>query len=339
MNSVLSAILLLFSITASAQLERDQVVKVFSKYNSTEFRGSGVLFHHHRVPYVLTSDHVVLHEARSINRALDEKGKVLNCQFVAADYGRGLALLRVMDAMDVDKLNAWQDWRVAAPRVGDATVMMGYPHQSASMVSSTRGTIADASRKTDLLIQVPHMTLIENGHGEFGMSGGLAKTPANELLGLVSHQIYSEIGRIQNDILLIPGSEIYNWLQNYFATSGANIELTQSIYQQLSSLPFFSTGHLTLTTYDNGRLGVREIHIFFASERLASLYGGNLGALQPVEDHLIANPDCILVVKGLRDQLTGRLLSPGSLFDFVRLTGNGNLEVHGTTSCMSAERR
>lgn len=324
--------------TAFAQIEPNHIVKVYAKYASTEFRGSGILFRHGAEAFVLTSDHVTLHEQASVHRAVNEKGEVYTADFAAADYGRGLAILKVTSSFDSSKVVDWKTWQAAKLTIGSPVEMMGFPHQSLSLVRSARGTVANAELPSTLVVQIRNLVLIENGHAEFGMSGGITRTPNGELVGLISHQIYSQIGRIQNDILHIPGSEILTWMGHFFATNGENIELTQSMYQQLYKLPMFSTGNLLLTYHDTGVRRGREVQIVSGSQKLSSLYGGANCPLKPVEDYMSKNDECVLSVTHLKNKISGSVHSVGGLTDFIRLLEDPAFEVQGKVSCMSKER-
>lgn len=198
------------------------------------YRGSGFIFRSQDAHYALTSEHVVLngntenqpvricHQVR-----IPELKRDVPARLLRSDWGRGLALLKLEQNIDLD-IPQLKDWKISIPRKGRSVVLMGYPHASTTVVTDGPGRILVESSARHLLSEISSMIEVVGAHGEYGMSGGLALSEeTNEWIGLLSHQVLTpQAGkptRVEvpspdhegsySHVLLIPAAQAAAWVQ------------------------------------------------------------------------------------------------------------------------------
>jgi hypothetical protein len=214
------------------------VVKIYSKSSSQTalFTGSGTLFQQNGDVYVLTSEHVLLHSNVSATHVLVKSdGKSVPAEYVAADWGYGLALMKV-PAFPPEQLAAiphLSDLEAAPEKCPGMIGVFGYPADSTSLIRSVSSDsscgVVDPAYSFPLLPEVPGLIELKGQHVEFGMSGGPSWAfdggGKAYLEGVISHQrvLDNNPGELapsddpsRNLALLIPGRTALDWLGRYF---------------------------------------------------------------------------------------------------------------------------
>lgn len=284
-------------------------VKIISaaRDGSLELRGSGLAFAHSGHAYVLTSDHVVLHDNFNRKHVVQfENGATATCDFVVSDFGRGLALLEITGPFDPAVVTELTSIVGAAPAAADRVIVMGYPAMSNGLVRDPRGAISNPRAPSMTLVQTKEMIEIVGAHGEFGMSGGVVTSTDDRFIGVLSHQIYSETpDRISNKILVVPSDVALPWAKAAIeAPRGQEpIQFGQSTSQQMwkDSLTM-GTRHLAFWWGDFFGTG-REIGSirYVTPEISAELPGGTMSSLLPIEEDLQAS-HCNAYLMGFRQR-------------------------------------
>ncbi len=225
----------------------DFTVKVFSrleKSGAVNFKGSGTLFRNAGKIYVLTSEHVLLHGNEGLIHEVWKLGlENHEATLVSVDYGYGLALLelkgsesqvRSYEALKLPELVDFSDQR---PTAKEEVSIAGFPYDSKVMLSSQCKVLTPSNDRHGLPL-VESTLLLENGHGEFGMSGGSVFS-VNKILGVLSHQFLelvsgkpsqvknfqvplAEEHMIRNQLIAIPGDEVVHFLKRYFENPSEN---------------------------------------------------------------------------------------------------------------------
>lgn len=359
------ALLPAVSAAAAGTSLQAATVKVFSGTfdESVVFRGSGLGFRHGGRSYVVTSDHVILHDVdergRNRHRVLTSSGAELECEFIMADYGRGLGLLRVNAADEAALTAPWPEFAEIKPvEVARAArvAMMGYPAMATGLVRDTSGAVSDPHLSSELFIQVEHLVEIRNGHAEFGMSGGVVAAldadpdgGAGGFVGTISHQIYSE-GSVavsarasQNTILAIPASQVLAWLASYFADPNhPPTRLFQTTEQVLwKEGASFTSGALEFDWLDALGTGRNILEIGRLSHPYTTLYGDSGTALARFEAFSQQNDDCgILILAFRRPGVVdwGSARSPGSLVAQMRMLANTEWEPVAKLWCNGSDK-
>jgi hypothetical protein len=319
------------------------LVKVISKQTqaSQVFNGSGFLFQHQNQGYVLTSDHVVLHTNAGVHHQVtsDEVG-ALDCQYLASDYGAGLALLQVTSPVDFKTWPDLDNIQIASPQTNLSVILMGFPATSTTSVRDFDGHISNPERPSSILADVKSMIEVQDGHAEFGMSGGLALSENGNYLGTLSHQIYSEdANHIQNLILLIPASFSLQWVRNYFFDS-SSIRLMQTPAQQSwTRQPAFSTGRLSILFVDTYSNGGHSFNIGLTAEKTKNLYAEDVGDLLKYQNFLQQNPKCSMLIKSFRrrNQFGGTHWFSSDVIEALRGFQDSSREPITHLSCQQTE--
>jgi hypothetical protein len=192
------------------------------------FRGSGLLLRHGGKGYVLTSDHVILHGNTGYCHGVWSPlfSRQHRARYLVADWGSGLGLLELESDAPVG-----QDWPEISdlarslPAAWQSAAVTGYPAGSNELVDNRTAKLDPAPSRQDFFVQVPEVLHLNNGQGEFGMSGGPVFTEVKEtsgghtvVAGILSHQkLETEDGEIKNQIYAIPAPHARAWLERYFA--------------------------------------------------------------------------------------------------------------------------
>jgi hypothetical protein len=304
-------------LAAYAAPLKHAVVKVVSSIpgDSIALRGSGLAFRYDGAGYVLTSDHVVLHDNNGKEHVVyGDKIASTPCEFVTADFGRGVALLKSTTTAGLDTWPRWEDLAWAEAKLDAPAAMMGYPAMADGLLRDVAGKVSDGAKPWDALVQVRHMIEVKGGHAEFGMSGGIVASPLNDAIyGLLSHQVYAPPGGgAQNTILVIPGSVLQDWVKRFFAGKpGDPSSYPVQLYQTTELLrwthgPAFLSGYLSFGWTDAFGTGRRVIYISSASRPApGSIFGGETGDLAKVQAFMRKREDCLLYIMGFRSRGAG----------------------------------
>jgi len=233
------AILFLVSGSDSMAGEPSPIVKTLSGQCGEDpgFRGSGYAFSYLGVAYVLTSEHVLVHErgvsGNYCHTVQWESGARNGAEIVAVDWGSGLGLLRLEgnNAQVLPDLSSISGTNLGAVEDGTPISVAGYPYRSSALYNDARGSVLRLRSERHLLPLISSVIEIVGGHGEFGMSGGpVFDRRSGKLIGLLSHQILhlteggdtrvespeQDDGRNYNNLLAIPVDFLESWLKKVF---------------------------------------------------------------------------------------------------------------------------
>ncbi|NBT59685.1 serine protease, partial [bacterium] len=192
MKSKLLALGLVFFMTKAMAISNAIVVKTKSfpcDNQAKAFLGSGTLFSHEGVTYALTSEHVVLQSNESIcHQVLNSYLGTKNAELVAADWGVGLALLRLTDPVSL-AIPSYKDLKPREVSEGAKIVSYGFPHASWFSMEKTFADVASLDSGRGLIPLAPHLIEAEGGWVEYGMSGGPVFTEGTDAFaGVLTHQ-------------------------------------------------------------------------------------------------------------------------------------------------------
>lgn len=324
----LALILILLPLPGHAGLMENALVKMTSSSKAHTFNGSGLGFRVGNRAFIVTSDHVVLHENTRVENRILSGEHALSATLVASDFGRGLALLEISSDPMPDDIS-WpglESLRAASPAIGDPVTMIGFPAMSDSFIRDPRARIKAPAAASSIFLEIPALVEIENGHGEFGMSGGVAASAKGELTGILSHQVFEK----NNLILAIPGADVIKWVQGFFPGGQAPatpvnpmIHFVQTTGQMLSKeTPSFSSGQLNfylLDAYANGR---KVLAVLLAARSVSALYPdlppGQEGLLHKIQKDLLKHTDCHVNIIGYKYSNGRTIGSPQSIRGHVQ---------------------
>ncbi len=230
MMKIFMFFLFLSNLAYAQEVWQRAAVKVTSAPCSTQspkYEGSGLLFTQNGELFVLTSEHVIIHDKSPLICHQADNAKL---SLLTADVAAGLALLKL------EAPTAEMRSRAAVLKFDDSfspkkLAALGFPAGSADLVSLTEGSLLSASSHRALIPSLKNMIEAAGMPVEFGMSGGLLLGfDGNhwQWQGLLSHQVLpKEAGsRTQvkvldsglmssaNDLTLaIPAKDAINWLQ------------------------------------------------------------------------------------------------------------------------------
>lgn len=320
------------------------VVKVLSRQSATPtfLQGSGLGFVHCGEAFVLTSDHVVLHENQGIvHRVFDAKSGWLDAEYIVSDFGHGLALLRIKSPQLVQNWKDWSTLPVAEAKKGDPTIVYGYPASSNTLIRSGDGVVTDAAISDGILIAVKSLVEVAGAHGEFGMSGGPVTDQNGQYLGTLSHQKYKERpGEILNDLVFIPASVTIAWVNQFLEDpTQLTVDLVQSLHSQLwQNWLTFDTGNLFVSLSNYYGTGRHYIHLSPTESQSTALYSEDAGWLKQIEDFEIQT-DCSVLVGAFRSKgdWTDRGRFSSHPVEFFRMFSDQKLEPLGLRLCQTSE--
>ncbi len=177
------------------------------------FRGSALLFNQGTHSYALTSEHVLFHSngdyCHSIYR--QDLGKI-SATLVAAEYGNGLALLKLEKFQA--QLSELAQLKSVPLRPNDPVNVTGYPYTSESSISN-RGYLVTTSSDVVAFPLLSSILLLKEAHGEFGMSGGPLFDVMGGFQGILSHQKLELVPGGQSVVLPVSPSRVLH--NNLFA--------------------------------------------------------------------------------------------------------------------------
>lgn len=191
------------------------------------FEGTGLVFEKDHELYVVTSEHVVIHDksAETCHFAGDA-----SLELLSVDFYHGLALLRLKNrnAQLNSKSVTWSD--LMNPKLSSLLVTLGFPVGDTGLVTLENGRLTNSESHRALIAGVPEMIEAAQLPVEYGMSGGLLLSVVNgdyAWSGMLSHQVlHREAGHPtqpidvgpgspnQNDLTLtIPAQHVINWIE------------------------------------------------------------------------------------------------------------------------------
>lgn len=201
-----------FSLTCFAQLS-DFAVKVQSGdcKDPNPYHGSGLLLSYQGKAFVLTSDHVVLHnyQSQTCHQIFNEQLGIHKASYDTAEWGNGLALMEVRDLLPTSDWPTLESLKPLEAKIKEQATVMGFPADSESLVVDTRGKISEIEVELPFFAMVPKLIEVQGAHGEFGMSGGVVLS-GERYLGLLSHQ---RVMGSDNRLFVIPAAVVYEWLR------------------------------------------------------------------------------------------------------------------------------
>ncbi len=217
------------SITAEPARHIANSVKVYSypcHEHQTRFEGTGSFLIHEGEVYVLTSEHVLLHSPTACHRIEHSSpANSVDALLHAVDWGVGLALLRLPNAVVPKQALRVEEFLNHATRVHDTVNLAGFAHGSPKLDVSPSGRILALDSPRHFLPTMGGITELVEAHAEFGWSGTTVYV-GNNPVGVLSHQFLSGMGtsrrvfefstasaRFQNHLLLIPSLRVAEWLK------------------------------------------------------------------------------------------------------------------------------
>jgi hypothetical protein len=261
--------LIFHSISANAMSATDWAsasVKIVSSpclLGAPRFEGSGLLFRFNERFYVVTSEHVLIHDLSPKNCISVQNRQIgsLPGKLIRADYYKGLALLSVNASSDIREFAA--EWKELRPPSVPAAVLtaLGYPSGSKELQILTRGNLLNDESHRALIPGVHRFVEASSLPVEFGMSGGVLLTGTRlDFAGILSHQylkrdlgqttsvgsISRQAGVREGDLAIaIPSSEVMDWLQESLSSEEFKApEWTRDSDAQLKGLEMICNGVL-----------------------------------------------------------------------------------------------
>jgi hypothetical protein len=212
--------LLVGGLAAGQPIPTSAAVKTVSTSTSQgqTFNGSGLLFQRGGTVYVLTSDHVILHGTDGyVHKVSSAAIGTTTVSLLFADWGYGLALLRADHVAPTAGIPTFEDLRPDAATQGESVTLVGFPAEATTPIEDHRGHVDNPLFPSPLFVSIPNLIQVSGAQGEFGMSGGPLFSAPGRFLGMLSHQIVTQGGTPVNELLILPGAALYDWLSRYFA--------------------------------------------------------------------------------------------------------------------------
>lgn len=303
-------------------MEKHVVKVVSSKCQPKKtFLGSGFLFRRGTEYFVLTSDHVVLHDnPEYCHRVRWSQGAEKKVEFVSAEWGNGLALLHLKEDPGLEGVATFEEISASAAAPGMKTTVTGFPYDADRLIEDHQGSVLGVKKDRELFAFVPRLIELENAHGEFGMSGGPVFDENQKFIGVLSHQILKptehgdlipvELGAEEispdNHLLLVPGEIALKWVTEYFQDPKSFLPyFHQSAFQQelQGALPQVTTRGLSIwATCNKTGCGINiDVNKFVGARR----YDDPKRRLSAIEEYL----------------KTHKKAHGGEAYDFVGETG------------------
>lgn len=218
----------------------DYVVKIASSDGAigTLFKGSGVIVTYKNSVYILTSEHVVLHDNDRDRRHefhLDGQAPQ-TASYMVSDWGMGLALMKVNSLKADPRYPALEDLaKSSPPSVDSEAISVGFPLSSTSITADSEGRVASTTNASTILVDVEQMLEIKGAHAEFGMSGGAVIGQSGAPIGILSHETPVEAGKV---IYAIPIREAAKWAIRHIEQPELLPYLARTSYDLLSMARF-----------------------------------------------------------------------------------------------------
>jgi len=223
----------------------NSIVKVVSTLpeKNRRLEGSGLLFRYQNRAYVLTSEHVLIHDNVHAGQSVESSQfGIRAAKLIVSDWGRGLGLLEVMD-LDAKKISF--EFYDKSPGFNESRM-----HASWKQIDFERKFIAGYPFGTSELRVVKPQIPIElvfgepfqskvhplakvlhiNMSAEFGMSGGVYIYNNVHLFGVLSY-LQSLLPGLSPDVFAIDRETIDEFLLRSFA--GVKPECEQKLEEQL----------------------------------------------------------------------------------------------------------
>lgn len=314
------------------------VVKIQSQSadRSQTLQGSGLLVRFGQAVYVLTSDHVILHDNDgSFHQVSNSDLSAQKCDYLFSDYGKGLALLRLVNPPANTPAVALADLTDATARGGDS-ILIGAPSGSDDVLVEAGGKWTD-SPGSNIFLQVPTMIQVQGSQAEFGMSGGLLTDSQGHALGVLSHQTLADNQqKIRNTIDVIPASTVLPWLREAIANpANPPIQWTQATSEMFwKENPLFDSEDLTF-----GYLVIDQTQQPILYIALGAVSGTRAASQTPFMAQVrqsLRDPkyeDCLWYVRGFKNA-SGQFASASSgLFATLRRLSSAEWTPQAVMSC------
>lgn len=215
MKLLLRPLILFLSAMISGPFARSEeselpVVKVISQSGSSVGKGSGWLVRKGKDFFVITSEHVVA-PLGSGRHEIRWRGTGAPAELMFADWGRGLAVLRVakppVGAVATD-VSAWDN--SSTLRVGSRVNVAGFPFAQDQQPLVSGGEISLLQSQRSFVTFTPGVEITQT-YGEYGMSGGPAfldgRRDADSFVGILSHQVLKVIANQPSRIAPLDATE------------------------------------------------------------------------------------------------------------------------------------
>lgn len=243
-------------------------VKVHSGYcrdGELDFQGTGILFSHQNQLYAVTSEHVLIHDDGDFCHNVSNDNINFQGYLVQKDWGRGLALLAIDEALPIFPIPSLADFDDSEVSRDTKVTTAGYPHSVETLRLHTGGSVLETASSRHFLAAGGAAIEIVHSHGEFGMSGGGVYSIGHDrIYGLLSHQYIATLpGRpsrvgsyggetlVQNHLLALPASTIKNWLNDFFSGGQKSLFVRDSLRQANHQDAVYSSGYEFLTVKSN----------------------------------------------------------------------------------------
>jgi hypothetical protein len=207
------------------------------------FEGSGILFVFQKHYYVVTSEHVLIHDSSSQTCLNVSSSELVESsgQLVRADYYAGMALieLKATDRLATLALD-WTDIQ------GDSAVepgltAIGFPAGSDQLQTLNQGQLVTSQGHRAFIPGVKNFIEANLLPVEFGMSGGLLISGTEgHFAGMISHQFLKRdpghstaVGTVDEEesirngdlAIAIPAAEIKTWIESVLSGVGSDNQL------------------------------------------------------------------------------------------------------------------
>lgn len=224
---------------------------------SPRFEGSGLLFQEQGRVFVVTSEHVLIHDSSSriCHMISSARGDSQRAQLIRADYFNGLALLELASS-DSNSAVPLEILRSPVPAIGESLTALGYPAASNQLAVQSQGQLTSAQSLRALIPGVKAMIEADGLLVEFGMSGGLlVANKDSRFVGIITHQYLkreaghpTNVGEIggENSVrpgdlaFAIPAAQVADWIQATLTASAKQdwIRRPQSQLQAVEEICF-----------------------------------------------------------------------------------------------------
>lgn len=219
---------LLLAPTSFAQLSMESSS---GKVISGPSKGSGVIFREGTEVFMLTSEHVLNLEQSQTSEAIETIHGSFQATRVAADWGMGLALLKLSKFPGTAKIPQLSDLQPPTMTSGAKLTLVGYAHESKSLTTNSNATLTALASERHMLAEPEHLYEVD-GNAEFGMSGGsvfVTTDKGKRWAGMLSNQALHLVQgsaevtefakeRVESRVFVIPASEIYRWTKTVLAS-------------------------------------------------------------------------------------------------------------------------
>ena len=199
------------------------------------FEGSGILVSYRNDTFVVTSEHVLIHDEgpRFCHEVTSEKLGVVKSKLIAVSFTKGLGLLQVPSlkhslAINSEELNT-------SIELNQSYSALGFPAGGKKLQTLKNGKLITSQSERYFIPLVRDMLELSGLPVEYGMSGGVLIDGNNLFAGILSHQVLrrnpgemSRVGvvdslqptRFGDLTLAIPAAEVYQWLDSTLSGHG-----------------------------------------------------------------------------------------------------------------------